>query len=165
MTVDWTTVAGTATNGPDYFDTNGTVTFAPLDTTETVVITVNDDATFEHDETMALNLANAVGAPIGDAQGIGTIANDDAAPGLSVGNASVTEGNSGQRMLTFTVSLSGDTDLDATVDFATAGVTATAGTDYVDGSGTLTIPAGDGGPRSRSPSTAIRRSRATRPCP
>jgi hypothetical protein len=93
---------------------------------------------------MALNLSNAVGAPIGDTQGIGTIANDDAAPDLSVGNASVTEGNSGQRTLTFNVSLTGDTDLDATVDFATAGVTATAGTDYVDGSGTLTIPAGDG---------------------
>ena len=51
---------------------------------ETITITVNDDATFEHDETMALNLANAVDPPIGDTQGIGTIANDDAAPGLSV---------------------------------------------------------------------------------
>ena len=81
VTVDWSTAAGTATNGADYFDTNGTVTFAPLDTSETVVITVNEDATFEHDETMALNLSNASGAPIGDAQGIGTIANDDAAPG------------------------------------------------------------------------------------
>ena len=53
MTVDWGTAAGTATNGPDYFDANGTVTFAPMDTSETVVITVNEDGTFEHDETMA----------------------------------------------------------------------------------------------------------------
>ncbi len=143
VTVDWDTVAGTATNGPDYFDTNGTVTFLPLDTTETVVITVNDDATFEPDETMALNLSNAVGAPIGDAQGIGTIANDDDAPGVSVGNASVTEGNTGQRMLTFTVSLTGDTDVDATVDFATAALTAAQGTDFLGSAGTLTIPAGD----------------------
>ena len=107
------------------------------------MITVNDDATFEHDETMALNLSNAVGAPIGDAQGVGTIANDDDAPGVSVGNASVTEGNTGQRMLTFTVSLTGDTDIDATVDFATAGVTAAQGTDFLGSTGTLTIPAGD----------------------
>jgi Calx-beta domain len=143
VTIDWDTVAGTATNGPDYFDTNGTVTFLPLDTTETVVITVNDDATFESDETMALNLSNAAGAPIGDAQGVGTIANDDDAPDVSAGNASVTEGNTGQRMLTFTVSLTGDTDVDATVDFATAGVTATQGTDFLGSTGTLTIPAGD----------------------
>ena len=143
VTVDWDTVAGTATNGPDYFDTNGTVTFLPLDTTETVVITVNDDAAYEPDETMALNLSIPVGAPIGDAQGVGTIANDDDAPGVSVGNASVTEGNSGQRMLTFTVSLTGDTDVDATVDFATAALTAAQGTDFLGSSGTLTIPAGD----------------------
>jgi Calx-beta domain len=39
-------------------------------------------------------------------------------------------------------SLAGDTDIDATVDFATAGLTAAAGTDYLDTTGTLTIPAG-----------------------
>ena len=143
VTVDWSTAAGTATNGTDYFDTNGTVTFAPLDTSETVVITVNDDGTFEHDETMAVNLSNASGAPIGDTQGIGTITNDDDAPGLAVGDVSVTEGNTGQKILTFAVSLTGDTDIDATVDFATAGLTATAGTDYTDVSGALTIPAGE----------------------
>jgi hypothetical protein len=143
VTVDWTTAAGTASNGSDYFDTNGTVTFAPNDTLETVQITVNDDATFEHDETMALNLANASGAPIGDAQGIGTISNDDDAPGVTIADASVTEGDAGQRMLTFQVSLAGDTDLDATVGFAAAGGTASAGTDYLAATGTLTIPAGE----------------------
>jgi hypothetical protein len=143
VTVDWTTAAGTATNGTDYFDTNGTVLFAPLDTSETVEITVNDDGTFENDETMAVNLSNASGAPIGDAQGIGTIANDDGAPGLSVGDVSVAEGNTGQKMLTFSVSLTGDTDIDATFDFATAGLTAAQGTDYADAAGTLTIAAGE----------------------
>jgi large repetitive protein len=145
VTVEWDTAAGTATNGIDYFDTNGTVTFAPLDTSETVEITVNEDGTFEHDETMAVNLSNASGAPIGDTQGIGTIANDDDAPGLSVGDVSVVEGNTGQKMLTFSVSLTGDTDIDATFDFATAGLSATQGTDYADAGGTMTIDAGDTG--------------------
>ncbi len=145
VTVDWDTASGTAANGIDYFDTNGTVTFAPLDTSETVEITVNADGTFEHDETMAVNLSNASGPPIGDTQGIGTIANDDDAPGLSVGDVSVLEGNTGQKMLTFSVSLTGDTDIDATVDFATAGLTATPGADYADAAGTLTIDAGDTG--------------------
>ena len=142
VTVEWSTAAGTATDGPDFLGTSGTVVFPPYDTAETVSITVNADGTFEHDETLALNLANPAGAPIGDPQGVGRIGNDDAAPGLSVGDVSVTEGNTGPKMLTFTVSLTGDTDLDATVDFASAGATATAGTDYVDAVGTLTIPAG-----------------------
>ncbi|HEX4941902.1 MAG TPA: Calx-beta domain-containing protein, partial [Actinomycetota bacterium] len=145
VTVGWSTAAGTATNGIDYFDTNGTVTFASMDTSETVEITVNEDGTFEHDETLAVNLSNASGAPIGDTQGIGTIANDDDAPGLSIGDVSVVEGNTGQRMLTFSVSLTGDTDIDATFDFATAGLSATQGTDYADATGTLTIDAGDTG--------------------
>jgi hypothetical protein len=145
VTVDWDTAAGTATNGIDYFDTNGTVTFAPLATSESVEITVNEDGTFERDETMAVNLSNASGAPIGDTQGIGTIANDDDAPGLSVGDVSVVEGNTGQTMLTFPVSLTGDTDIDATFDFATAGLSATQGTDYADAAGTITIDAGETG--------------------
>ncbi|HEX6581851.1 MAG TPA: Calx-beta domain-containing protein [Actinomycetota bacterium] len=145
VTVDWSTAAGTATNGIDYVETIGTLVFAPLDISETVEITVNEDGTFEHGETMAVNLSNASGAPIGNAQGIGTIANDDDAPGLSVSDVSVLEGNTGQRMLIFSVSLTGDTDIDATFDFATAGLTATQGTDHADAAGTLTIDAGDTG--------------------
>ncbi|MGH2641642.1 MAG: Calx-beta domain-containing protein [Actinomycetota bacterium] len=142
VTVDWSTASGTATDGPDFLGVTGTVVFPPYDTTETVSITLNTDGTFEHDETLALNLTNPTGAPIGDPQGVGRIGNDDDAPALSLGDVSVTEGNAGLKLLTFTVSLTGDTDLDATVDFASAGVTATAGTDYVDTAGTLTIPVG-----------------------
>ena len=145
VTVDWDTAGGTATNGIDYFDTNGTVTFAPMDTSETIEITVNEDGTFEHDETMAVNLSNASAAPIGDTQGVGTIVNDDAAPGLSVGDVWVAEGNTGQKLLTFSVSLTGDTDIDATFNFATAGLSATQGTDYADAAGTITIDAGETG--------------------
>jgi hypothetical protein len=111
----------------------------------TVEIAVKDDEAFEHDETMAVDLSNASGARIGDTLGIGTIANDDDTPGLSVGDVSVVEGNTGQRILTFAVSLTGDTDVDATVGFATAGLTASAGTEYADAAGTLTVPAGDTG--------------------
>jgi hypothetical protein len=142
VTVDWATAAGTASNGSDYFDTGGVVTFDPLDTAEAIDVTVNADTTYELDERFAVNLSNSAGAPIGDTQGIGTIANDDDAPDLSVGDVSILEGNTGQKMLTFTVSLTGDTDVDASVDFATAGLTAGAGTDYVDTAGTLTIPDG-----------------------
>ena len=142
VTLDWTTTPGTAAAGSDYLAASGTVTFAPLDTSETVEISVNGDGTFEGDETFAADLSNASGAPIGDPQGVATILNDDTAPTVSVADASKVEGDGGTSLLTFTISLVGSSDVDATVDFATAGGTATAGADYVSTSGTLTIPAG-----------------------
>jgi hypothetical protein len=143
VTVEWSTAAGTATGGTDYVTTSGTLTIPAGETTGTVDVVVNGDGTYEGDETLAVNLSNATGAPIGDTQGIATITNDDAAPSVSLADASVVEGNSGTSLLTFAVSLIGPSDVDAQVDFATAGVTATGGTDYVTTSGTLTIPAGE----------------------
>ena len=143
VTVDWSTADGTATDGSDYVGDSGIVTFAPTETSKTVPVTVNGDATYERGETLLMNLSNATGpAPIGDAQGIGTIANDDAAPVVSVTDASVVEGNAGTSLLTFVVSLTGTTDVDASIDFATAGASATAGSDFLSASGTLTIPDG-----------------------
>jgi chitinase len=141
VTVDWTTAADTATS-VDYVDASGTVTFDPLDTSETVDITVNGDGTYEADETFSVDLSNASGAPIGDLRGVGTIVNDDAAPVLSVSNASVVEGNTGTRTLSFTVSLVGDTELPASATFATTGGTAAAITDFVSTTGTVSIPDG-----------------------
>jgi hypothetical protein len=142
VSVDWTTVPGTAAAGSDFVATSGTVLFAPMDVSETVAVGVKGDATFEGDETFAVDLSNPSGAPIGDAEGLATIVNDDTAPVVAVSDASKTEGNTGTSLLTFTVSLVGNSDLDATVDWSTAAGTATAGADYVGDSGTLTIPAG-----------------------
>ncbi len=81
VTVDWTTTPGTAAAGSDYVAASGTVTFAPMDVSETVSIVLNGDGTFEGDETFALDLSNApVDVPIGDLQGVATIVNDDAPP-------------------------------------------------------------------------------------
>jgi hypothetical protein len=143
VTVDWATSDGTATAGTDYVAASGTLTIPAGDTNGTIDVTVDGDTTYERDETVVLNLSNSTNAPIGNAQGIGTISNDEPAPTVSVGDASVLEGNSGTTVLSFPVSLTGATDLDAHIDFATSDVTASAGTDYVAASGTLTIPAGD----------------------
>ena len=45
---------------------------------------VNGDLLDEGDETFFLNLTNPSNATIADGQGLGTITNDDGAPGLSV---------------------------------------------------------------------------------
>src|SRR5207249_6734583 len=58
-------------------------------------------------------------------------------------DVSLTEGNSGTKTLTLTVTLSGASNLTVTVNFATANGTATAPTDYVATSGTLTFNPGD----------------------
>jgi predicted extracellular nuclease len=62
---------------------------------------------------------------------------------LAISDASVSEGNAGTATLTFTVTRSGNTGA-FTVDFATANGTATAGSDYLANSGTLTFTAGGG---------------------
>ena len=63
-------------------------------------------------------------------------------PSLSIGDVSVTEGNAGTTSAVFTVTLSPASNQTATVDYATADNTATAGLDYVAASGTVTFPPG-----------------------
>jgi hypothetical protein len=61
---------------------------------------------------------------------------------LRIRDASVTEGNTGTRTASFSVTLSAPSTQPVTVQYATADGTATAGSDYQAQSGTLTIPAG-----------------------
>jgi outer membrane protein assembly factor BamB len=63
-------------------------------------------------------------------------------PTLSVDDVALAEGNSGSTNAVFTVTLSTTWSVDVGVNFATANVSATAGTDYTLTSGNLVIPAG-----------------------
>jgi hypothetical protein len=63
-------------------------------------------------------------------------------PRVSIGDASVVEGNTGTRAMTFVVHLSRTGIADVTMHWATANGTARAATDYKAASGSLTIPAG-----------------------
>jgi Calx-beta domain/Glycosyl hydrolases family 18 len=63
-------------------------------------------------------------------------------PTVSVGNASVNEGNSGSSNLAFTVALSKASTKPVTVKYVTANGTAIAGQDYQAGSGTVTFAPG-----------------------
>ena len=64
-------------------------------------------------------------------------------PALSIADASVVEGNSGQRNLVFPVQLAPAAPRTVTIGFSTANGTAQAGTDYVATNGTLTFLAGE----------------------
>ena len=123
--------------------TSGTLTLNWRDDADDTV-NVNGDTTVERDETFFVNLSAPTNATIAAAQGTGTILNDDAAavPTLSINNVSANEGNSGTTPFVFTVTLSAASASTVTVSYATGGGTATAGSDYVATSGTLTFNPG-----------------------
>ena len=143
VTVNFATANGTATAGSDYVATSGTLTFNPGDTTKTITVVINGDTLNETNETFLVNLSNPVNATIADGQGLGTIINDDALPSLSINDVTVIEGNTGTTNAVFTVTLSPASPGTVTVNFTTANGSATAGSDYLANSGTLTFNPGE----------------------
>ena len=150
-TSDNSPAEGSATADSDYTAIGNTTLVIPAgDTSGTITVSVTGDTTVESDETLTLTLSNPTGATLGAAVATGTINNDDSAPPalptVSITNSSIIEGRSGTTNLSFTVTLSAASESDVDVDFATsdnspAEGSATAGSDYTAGSGTVTIPA------------------------
>jgi Calx-beta domain/FG-GAP-like repeat len=137
VTVGYSTADGAAVAGADYTATSGTLTFGPGDSTpQTISVPVKGDTIDEYDEQFVVNLFNAVGGQITDSQGTGTIQDDDAAPLVTINDASVNEGNRGTTSMSFTVRLSAASGKWVYVYFATADGTArTSDSDYFTNSG------------------------------
>jgi hypothetical protein len=134
----------------DYKTASGTLTIAAADASNTITVLVCGETVYERNQTFTVTLSNPSHGSITDGEGVGTITNDDTAPTLSIGDVTKNEGNSGTTPFAFTVTKTGDTEVDATVAYATGAVgtspaTAGAGTctaaDYQTTSGTLNIPA------------------------
>ena len=129
--VDYATVDGTALAPNDYTAIpTTTLTFLPGDTTKQFTVLVNGDTLHEANETFTVHLSNASAATIGDADGTGTLTNDDAAPLFAIDDVSHNEGDTGTTSYVFTVTKTGVTATNTTVDYATVGGTATAPSDY-----------------------------------
>ncbi|HKY44439.1 MAG TPA: Calx-beta domain-containing protein [Pyrinomonadaceae bacterium] len=142
ITVAFATANVSATAGSDYVATSGTLTFNPGETSKPIPVQIIGDNIDEADETYIVSLSNPTFATISAGQGVGTIADDDG-PTLSIGPASVTEGNSGFVNAVFTVTLSAASSQDVVVNYATIGGTATSNIDFQRViSSTLFIPAG-----------------------
>lgn len=121
----------------DYFGDSGVLNFAAGESRKTIALALIDDAEDEPRETISLKLISpSAGSTIADAQGIGTIFdNDEPAPPppppppvFSVSDASVTEGG----ILQFTVTKSGATTTSYAVGYSTANNTAVATFQYYD---------------------------------
>lgn len=80
VSINYSTSSGTATSGVDFSSTSGTVTFAPGQTSRTILVQTLDDTAYEGNETFAVNLSNPVGGAIVDGQGVGTIVDNDPQP-------------------------------------------------------------------------------------
>jgi len=148
VTVQYATSNGTATGGVDcaagidYLIKSGTLTFAPLETSKTVPVTVCSDAVSESPETLTLTLSNPTIATIGQATATGTI-QDGTTLTISIADATVVEGNSGTTAATFPVTLSIPSAQTVTVQYATGDGTAQGGVDFQNASGTVTFQPGE----------------------
>jgi chitinase len=131
------------TTNQDLVPTSGQLVFQPGQTAKTVAVPVKGDTLDENDETFLLRLSAAEGSPIGDAEGVGTILDDDPPPALSIADVSVKEGNSGTRTATFVVTLSAKSGRAVSVSYATRDGTASAGLDYTPATGSLTFAPGE----------------------
>ncbi|HKS27973.1 MAG TPA: Calx-beta domain-containing protein [Pyrinomonadaceae bacterium] len=79
ITVQYNTEDVTASAASDYAAASGTLVFAPGETTKTIAVAIKGDVLVEQDESFFLNLSGATNALVADAQGQGTILNDDTA--------------------------------------------------------------------------------------
>jgi Calx-beta domain len=81
VTVGFSTRNGTAQAGSDYIATSGTLTFAPGELTQQITVLVNGDTEPEEIEVFFVDLTNASGATLGDAEGLGRIFTDEPGEG------------------------------------------------------------------------------------
>ena len=142
VTGEYATGDGTATAaGGDYVASSGSLSFAPGVTVQTITVLITGDVVAEPNEAFGVTLRNAVNATIAKSQGTGTIINDDSVT-MSISDVTVTEGNNGTVNAVFTVSLSAASSQSGAVEYATGDGTATAGTDFVAKSGSLSFTPG-----------------------
>ena len=141
VSVEYATLAGSATAASDFAATQGTLTFSPGQTSKTLTVTINGDASSEPDETLLLNLTSPDGAILLDAQATGTIQNDDTT--ITIGDAILSEGDAGIAEVSFDVTLSSAVNFEVRVNYATSNGTAAAGSDYVGSGGEVVFAPGE----------------------
>jgi len=141
VSVRYSTANGTATENDFVPAPLTTLTFDPGETEKAAAIEIADDLLDEDDETFFVNLSNASNSDIEDAQGTGTLADDDPLPTLSIADVSFAERN-GLRPVLFRVTLSEASGRTVTVDYVVGPGSATPGTEFREKTGSLTFPPG-----------------------
>jgi len=138
-TIDFGTTGGTATGGVDYTATTQTLSFAAGEMSKTVQVALLNNGLPEDEENVVVSLTNASVGTIATATVTETILDDDQ---MNWSVASAGDVDEGAGFITYVVSRTGLSST-ATVQFETAGGSATAGSDYTALSQSLTFAAGE----------------------
>ncbi len=138
LTVDYT-ISGNASNGIDYSFLSGSVVIPDGYSSANITVTPIDDSLFEGAETVTLTVVDGTGyvADLTQSSDTVTIIDDDSMV-VSIAATDATATETGPTSGTFTVTRTGGTTDDLTVNYSVSG-TATDGTDYAALSGTVTI--------------------------
>ncbi len=150
ITLQYNTMDQSATS-TDYVSKSGIISIPAGTISSTITVQVNGDTMFEPDETFVVLLSNPNNVEINDAQGQGTIVNDDAALQFNATQFSVAENNN---RVEVTVIRAGAASPELIVEYATsdtAGLTncnvingiASARCDYATSVGRLRLAAGE----------------------
>ncbi|HEY0099416.1 MAG TPA: Calx-beta domain-containing protein, partial [Pyrinomonadaceae bacterium] len=132
VTVNYTTVDGTANAGSDYVATSGSLTINPGDFSQHIRVTVLGDTIDETDETFSLTLSNPVNATLGMQPSATVTIIDNDGPNISINDISISEGDFGLKNATFNITLSGASPQSISVNYSTifTGGSSTSGHDY-----------------------------------
>ena len=142
VTVNFLTTDGSATQGDDYTNTTGTLTFAANETSKTFTIPIVPDVLVEGNETVTLTLNTPTGgAVLGTPSGATLTVSDTLPATIQFTAFDFTVSEFGVNAV-ISVSRTGNTASEVTVNFSTADAGATQGSDYTTTLGTLTFAAG-----------------------
>lgn len=152
LTVDYTTVDGTAIAGQDYTATAGTLNFSAGETSKTIQIPILDDATTEPDETFTVTLRNTPSLESLGFRSTATVTVQDhsTTPTMSILGVFVTEGGPGTTTdALFRINLSAATGRNISGNYITSNISAFGGTscnnqgvDYESRAGTFSVQPG-----------------------
>ena len=157
VSVDYETSDGSATAGSDYAATSGTLNWAAGDSADkTFTVPVTWDGRAEGPESISLALTNpGGGSDLGPTTAAVLRIGDDGASGPLALNSNAYRVGESDGLLTINVTRSGGSlGGPVTVHYETSDGTASAGSDYVPASGTLTFGPGEAGKSFTVPVTS-----------
>jgi VCBS repeat-containing protein len=100
VSVNYATQNDTAQASSDYQAANGTLNFKGGETSQQLTVLVNGDTASEPNETFFVNLTGPTNATLGDAQGVGTIQNDDNQSPTATPQSGLTTGEDTAKLIT-----------------------------------------------------------------
>lgn len=132
------TFDGSATSGVDYTSISSGITLGSGVTGITLTVPTADDILFEGDEALVLSMSSLQWLQSGQLMASGTIQDNESIPNVFITDTSVSEGETGQ----IVISLSNATVSNVSVNYTTVDGTAFSGSDYLSSSGTATLVSG-----------------------